>query len=168
MTNLIDYDIVDTINGIYFFYCRKQGGVRMDQLKAVSEKEKWTFNHQSCDYWGNDMFDSREEAIVEGVRHATEMGWTALFVGKVSEPSIGVCGDHAIDEVQEDVYDQCGEFAEGFLSGVSMDMRHELSDMLTDTFITWMKKNELQPTFFTITETEEIKFKNYVDITDLV
>ncbi|AOZ62433.1 hypothetical protein SBP8a_183 [Bacillus phage SBP8a] len=144
--------------------------MKVDKLEVLEQLGKWTFNDKDYDSWNHDHFETREEAIVAGLHHAKEEAWDSLFVGKVVEPSISICGDHAIDEAYDQAVEQAGEFADSFMSYVKLEQRFELGDMLTEVFHEWMKKHNLEPTFFTIDSIEEIKinFKKYVDYLNLV
>ncbi|AOZ61808.1 hypothetical protein BJ4_185 [Bacillus phage BJ4] len=135
--------------------------MKVDKLEAAEQVGKWTFNDKDYDSWNHDHFDTREEAIEEGLKHAEEEEWGKLFVGKVVEPAISICGDHAIDEAYDHAVEQAGEFAESFMSYVKMEQRFELGDMLTKTFHEWMEKHDLGPSFFTIGDVEEIKIKQW-------
>lgn len=98
----------------------------------------------SCDYDGEDIEDEYEV-------------FAKIYVGRLAVFDPCVNEDHVIDCLVEDAYDFGGEWAESYLDHVSKEQREELGEMLTATFKEWSKKHGQNPTFFIITNIEEVE-----------
>lgn len=116
-------------------------------------KKDWCYSFNGENYSGS--FETKEDAIAEAIAE-NETNET-IWVGQAIAPTISVSPDHLIDEVYEDVRDQCGEYADGFLEHIDDKARKALEERVNAVFNTWLKEFEYEPTFYTVTNTEEIK-----------
>ena len=64
-----------------------------------------------------------------------------------------------IDEMICNAYDDCGEYAEGWLSGLKKDVISELEDSIKTAVNLWADKHDLHPTFYAVVNTDEVKIK---------
>lgn len=136
---------------------------------------KWINNNYEDDIWrSEDEFDSREEAIADGIRQyndALNGDSTYLFDDDYPDPPSGVfyIGEAVpyypdisvwpiIENVQEDAYWNCGEVAECFLDfeSLSDDIVYDLKENLQREFDSWLKRHHLYPSFFTVENVEKI------------
>ena len=91
----------------------------------------------------SDYFDTRDEAIQAGIKALTELAenieensdmsdvfgcyWeeeyipTTFAIGQLISPSLYIDGGSIIENLQDQTYSECGEFAEGFLDYVSKE-----------------------------------------------
>lgn len=113
------------------------------------------------------FFATREEAVAEAVaERATEYDyavgdtmtvWTGLCVAPnmATEVERTLDPEWVLDNLQDNLYDEAGEFAEDAFEGVSLAAKDDLGKSLTRTFLWWMSKHECWPTYFTVEETQE-------------
>ncbi|BFN03892.1 hypothetical protein [Clostridium tetani] len=109
--------------------------------------------------WSTDIEgDSREDVIADGMEYAKEEGLASFRIGRriqVGIPTINV--DSILDNAYEQLYDEVGEAAEGFLNNVSTEQGQELENKLDEVFYNWVKKHKLEPTCYTIVDDEIIE-----------
>lgn len=63
--------------------------------------------------------------------------------------------DAILDNMAELAYEECGEWAEDYLCGVSKDQKKELEKVIS----AWAASNNISPSWFMIEQIEEIKFQ---------
>lgn len=132
---------------------------------------KWMYNTGDEEHWNCDEgeFDTKEDAIAAGIKYFTdadEFGYeyhndekfdgVSFEVGLVSEPDMHINAWSVIDMVTEQVYDQCGEYADGWLQELEYEEQKLLGDMLTKTFKKWIDKTSNNPRFYTMKNVELI------------
>lgn len=133
-------------------------------------------------------FDTKEKAIEYGVQEykdhlagiSTELfdlrelfndvhnypdhpsGW--FEVGERMDFIPEVYADLIIDQVVEQAYCQCGEISEDWLrwDTITEEQLKELQGNMQKVFDEWLKKHDLEPTFYNIVNIEEIDANNYV------
>lgn len=145
--------------------------------------EEWSNNPTSCEYWNSgDWFDTKEEAIQDGIDQYKEMlegKSTELFdnddyydtikdnfnVGKKQPYIPTINTDSIIEDLQQQAYDECGEYAEDFLDWreITKPMEEDLYKNLQRELDAWLKRYGLYPTFFMVTDIETINVEDYVD-----
>ena len=135
---------------------------------------EWMNNSSSDGSWLGDKFASREEAIADGVRqHAKALSGygtmlfdeydddgripSVFYVGRVIEWHPFASGSYLIEQAQEDAWDAAGEYGEDYLCDVTKEQADELDELVRQVFDGWLKRHHLEPTFYAITETEEIR-----------
>ena len=129
-----------------------------------------------------DEFDTKEEAIAAGV-HEYQLHLqgapTELFDNDYNYPDpptslfeIGealkfvplIDSDWIIEQVTEQADWQCGEIAEDWLQwdAITKEQREELQENVQKVFDDWLKKHNLEPTFYNVVNIEIIDAKDYV------
>ena len=75
-----------------------------------------------------------------------------------------VYADLILEQVVEQADYQCGEASEDWLrwDTITKEQLKELQDNMQKVFDEWLKKHDLEPTFYNIINIEEIDAKNYV------
>lgn len=126
-------------------------------------KEKWVveLTETDCEIWSSDIdYNSREEAIKEGMKYAKEDGLKSFMIGRVIP-----CGIPDIDTIwllekaQEQLYDEVGESAEVYLADMDGEEFKELDEQLNEVFYQWHKKHKLEPNCYKIIDDEVIEVK---------
>jgi hypothetical protein len=148
-------------------------------MKINDSKENlWICNYaEDAEYWkATEFFDTKEEAIEAGRAALTlaELGVTVsaesvfgteyevenangkFVVGKLSKPSVHIDGNWVLEDLQEQVYSQCGESGESFLESWSEDESEELTDELNKVMQAWLTKHNKQPMCYVIDNCETI------------
>ena len=74
----------------------------------------------------------------------------------VNTDSLYIDGGSIIENLQDQTYSECGEFAEGFLDYVSKEEEEELSEMLNYVLNEWINKYNYRPEFYNIYGIEKI------------
>lgn len=142
---------------------------------------KWYNNRCEDGVWYSEKFDSREDAITDGVwqyKEALKGESTDLFddADEIVPPSglfyiaesdqyvPEIDAVHIIERLQEDADCQCGEAAEDFLDWDYLDdgWVDELQDGLQKELDTWLERHDLMPTFSSLKNVEEIDAEDYM------
>lgn len=123
--------------------------------------EKWTNEIDlNSDIWRGDIYDSREEAIKEGMKEAIEYEKNNFKVGIVEDvPNFGIDVDRVIEDIQNTMYGEVGELAEDYLDDVTTEHLLELEEQLNEVFYKWQEKYNYKPTFYRIVSEEIIDVK---------
>ncbi|KIN79756.1 hypothetical protein SD74_19155 [Clostridium botulinum] len=111
--------------------------------------------------WSSDIEgNSREDVIADGMEYAKEEGLASFRIGQcisVSIPTLDT--DSILEDAYDQIYDEVGESAEGFLDDVTSEQEKELEDKLNEVFYNWIKKHKLEPTCYTVINNEIIEVK---------
>lgn len=121
--------------------------------------EKWTNEIDiNSDIWRGEIYDSREEAIEEGRKDAIYYGKKTFKIGIVEDiPYFGIDVDRIIEDIQNDMYSEYGEVAEGYLDDVTTEHLLELENQLNEVFYKWQEKYNFKPTFYRVISEEIIE-----------
>lgn len=79
-----------------------------------------------------------------------------IYIGQINLFTPHVCAYRVIEDVVMDAYDNCGEHAERYLDSITREQEDELEDLLNEVFNKWLRKYNLEPTFYHIENTEKI------------
>ncbi|MET3508270.1 hypothetical protein [Halalkalibacter oceani] len=116
---------------------------------------KWCYSFNEENFEGD--FDTRDDAIGEGLYYYEEDNQSELYVGQAQEVSLGVNIDFIVEQLGEDAYEQCGEVAEDYLCNVKSEHREILEDKMNDVLQKWMDEFKYNPTFYTVGNVEKVK-----------
>lgn len=123
-------------------------------------KEVWIVDLREGepDIWQADIeTNSREEAIKLGMEQAKEEGLSQFNIGRQVLCGMSyISADAVIENAQEQLYDEVGEVAEGYLD-TTKEQDKELEDKLNEVFYEWHKKYNLFPTCYKVEDTETIE-----------
>lgn len=125
--------------------------------------EEWTadITQTNSEIWTSDIEgSSREDVIADGMEYAKEEGYSSFRIGKkipVGVPTLDI--DSILESAYNQVYDEVGECAEGFLDDVTKEQQRELEEQLNEVFYNWVIKHKLQPNCYTVTNEEIIEVK---------
>jgi hypothetical protein len=117
---------------------------------------QWMYNFGDEEHWNEcEYFNTREEAIEVGRAEAIEREEESYQIGQITcfIPSIDV--DNVLDNISENAYDQCGEYADGY-PNCTKEEKQKLQDMLDEVLVKWMDETNNHPTFYMIENTEDI------------
>jgi len=123
-----------------------------DAIRAMPlpEKIEWSYSTNGENYYGTE--ESREDAIALALEEIGETEGT-FWIGK-SKRHFGrgtyIAGS-VIEQLQEQAYEDCGEFAETYLDDVTKEEEAELADFITD----WAARVD-RSHFWTVYDTEQI------------
>ena len=122
---------------------------------------KWVYDLYNDEIWENEVCDTREEAIVEGMKAAKEEGLRGFYVGLTKSPELTIDAGLIVEYMQESLWEQVGESAERW-SPKREDI-NKLQVMLDEVFEKWQKESGNEITCYQITETEYIDIKGDCD-----
>ena len=94
-------------------------------------------------------FDSVEEAIAQA-REDCCGDHSEVYIGEDGEFYPSVDGEWCMDMLQDQAGSECGEVADRYLYFVTKEAGDELTEMLTDAFNAWAKKNGHEPCFYPV------------------
>lgn len=111
---------------------------------------KWCFGEDSENFRGE--YDTRDEAIKEGKKEVDE----ALTVGKMYRPIVSTDVEIIIEDIQENMCDEYGDAADGYLNDITGIQKQELEQEFDKVLDTWIKKYKFQPDFYGVKDIEYI------------
>ena len=94
-------------------------------------------------------FDSIEEAIAQA-REDCCGDHSEVYIGEDGEFYPSVDGEWCMDMLRDQAGSECGEAADSYLDFVTKEAGDELTEMLTDAFNAWAKKNGHEPCFYPV------------------
>ena len=118
--------------------------------EPAPEKVEWSYSTNGENYCGNE--ESREDAIALALEEIGEtegtfwIGKNKRFTGRGKG-----CSSLVIEALQEQAYEDCGEFSETYLDDVTKEEEVELADFITDWAVRVDRSN-----FWTVYDTEQI------------
>lgn len=123
---------------------------------------KWCYSFNKENYEG--YFETREQAIEEAIYYYkdNEEDQDFIWIGQTKNISLGVNVDRIIEDLGEEAYDEAGEYAEDYLSDVTLNHQSILEDRLNKVLIAWTKEFKYEPNFWTVTNTEKIEVSQYL------
>ena len=112
--------------------------------------EKWIYSNNEEAWNISEEYDTREEAISDGVAQAKEEDWGALFVARAVPiyPEIVADAKEIIDNAATalDEQDSCDcDAGERFLSSITKESIELLQQMLDKTIDEWQAKINYHP-----------------------
>lgn len=140
---------------------------------------KWLCARSMDEEWwkASNYHDTKEAAIKAGIKAANEynndpensnvedeLGFyedddyaplVRIAVGQCFIPAITIDPDHILENVYEQVEDDIGEIAEGYLADVKQEHKDELQDLIHEWFI----KHNYIPSCFVVQNVEEVNVK---------
>lgn len=109
---------------------------------------------------------TEDEAINQAqiIMSQSDSRYTKLWIGVACpitvDEVIPDCADNIITYIGDYAYDNYGEYAEDYLTGVSDEQEIELSKEITEVIKKWIVKNKLEPTFYLVEGTREVYKKS--------
>ncbi|EPY2283472.1 hypothetical protein ACTQ4P_05455 [Clostridium sporogenes] len=111
----------------------------------------------NSDVWRGGIYDTRDEAIKEGIKEAMEYERKNFKIGITEDvPNFGIDVDRVIEDIQNTMYDEIGEVAEDYLDDVATEHLLELEKQLNEVFYNWQEKYNYKPTFYRVISEEII------------
>lgn len=122
---------------------------------------KWSFNNREDDTWPHDMFDTKEEAIKEGLIYAKDEAWPSLFVGRCVEVSVPspIDVEALLERIAEAIDEEGGsewEAGDKFLNSLACEQDDDLECLLNGAFLAWVNKHNIRTGFYTIEDIEKV------------
>ena len=103
------------------------------------------------------FYDSVEEALCSHASDNEHEVGTTIDVGEVTPHKPVIFTNRVLESLADQAYDECGEHADGWLTGVPQPAYAELGEALNNVLDGWLKRHGLEPRFFAVT-----KVKQYV------
>jgi hypothetical protein len=123
---------------------------------------KWCYSFNEENYEGD--FETKEQAIAEAIYYYKddERDQDFIWVGQTKNISLGVNVDRIIEDLGEEAYDEVGEYAEDYLTDVTLSHQKVLEERLNEVLVTWMKEFKYEPNFWTVTNVEKIEVDKFI------
>lgn len=129
--------------------------------KNINEEWIAELTESDCEIWSSDIEgNSREEVINNGMKYAKDEGLKSFRIGQkipVGVPTLNI--DVILEGAYDQIYDEFGEVAEGFLDDVTSEQQNELEEQLNEVFYNWSIKHKLEPNCYIIINDEIIEVK---------
>jgi hypothetical protein len=115
------------------------------------ETGKWCISNDG-ELYNADDYDTKEDAILVAKE---DYKYSNFYVAKVvnlkfDETDVSL-SDRAYEGLSEQLFEECGEISEVWDNDVTKEQLEELENMLGNTVIEWINKNNLQPQCYGIT-----------------
>ena len=129
-------------------------------IKAVRRKpmtsDKWVYSfNEEC--FMCSPYDSKEDAIADGLEEAKEMEENGVYVGRVvplKMSDLAPDGGSVIERCMDCAYDRVGENADAWIEGILTKDVKKLTKQLKLLLDKWADANDYQPTFFAVENVE--------------
>ena len=120
---------------------------------------KWAYALGDEEDYNGVFFDSKEAALEGAMDDARQYGYSTVWVGQVqSFRPVVMIADELFDRLQDQAYDEAGDYCIGWLDCVTKEDQDELNDAIETVFFAWMKAHpEYKPNFFTIADSQSYK-----------
>ena len=128
----------------------------------MNNDKKWTYKLESDgqEVWTHGIYKTKEEAIKEGIKEAKYIKNKHIYIEEAVQDTIPVIDvDTVIENIQDDMCEAYGEFAEGYLNCVKSEQALDLEKKLNAVLQEWLKNNNLEPNFYHIIQVEEIEVR---------
>jgi hypothetical protein len=117
---------------------------------------RWVITQNEENFNGPD-FATREEAIAAAPAEFNLVPGDRFFVGRCYAASWSAPdGDDAVEHLANQAMDEYGECAEEW-PDATKEQRAELGELIGDVVEAWMKRHGLEPTFYGISDSEQIR-----------
>lgn len=129
------------------------------------DKKKWLYQIGEDEYWLNERYDTKEEAInaCKQEYNSDEDKGRDCFVGRVELYRPFIDAGNIIEEIQEDACDNCGDVSDKFLNDVTEEQMEELHDKLNNVLSDWLTVHNLWANFGNVVDVEEIKIDSLTE-----
>jgi hypothetical protein len=127
----------------------------------MTENGMWCCSVDDDEHFGPAQFETREAALRDAMQMAEEEGGETIYIGRIQEyvPQVNSYAGNMLEYVQEDAYEEGGEYAETYLNDVTPEDEADLGQMLQAAFNSWLEKHpEYEPgrCFSLVTDVEAI------------
>lgn len=119
----------------------------------------WCYSHDGEHFEGE--FETKDDAIAEGVFYLKEEDDDRdyIYVGIIQKIGLGVNACRIIEDLQEQAYDQAGDYADDYLARVTREQEELLEARMNEVLHDWLKDFNYQPKFWTVVGVEKIKVR---------
>ncbi len=137
----------------------------------MNKTGRWSYNDHGNEYWNNDDYESREDAIEAAFQdedfvkeNSFKLGddfFLSVAIGQLKQPTIcdgRLIAENVIEIIQEHHCDVYGEYGCDYLDDVTKEQIKELDEALIKVIDKWATKNSLQPRHYLIENVEEDEF----------
>lgn len=112
---------------------------------------KWAYNFWGSERWDVDeCYDTHEEAMEAGKLAAIEHDRGGYEVGQLNVYAASIDVNQVIDNITDDAWDQCGEYAEDYLCHLPEKEVDRLGELLNEALNKWLDETNNHPGFYTL------------------
>lgn len=129
------------------------------------QKDIWLYSWDD-ERFSSDEYESKEEAAQGAKEELEKFGEfkNCVYVGKREDVSVPeIDADTILDYVQDRIDDEFGEFGEDWSSNMKDEDIKILDDRLNEVFSKWIEEFGYKPTWFVVTDTEEIELNEVIN-----
>lgn len=120
---------------------------------------QWSYS-QNEEYWGNDFFPSKEEAIEVGkewyLGESFEVGQMYDVEFTQDDCEWLDIAEHTVDKLIDSLYDEVGEASEHWANKISREDEEDLNARLAKTIMEWIEDRVSQPNVFLVDDVETV------------
>jgi hypothetical protein len=123
---------------------------------------KWCYSFNEENFEGD--FDTKEQAIDEAIWYYKddEKDQDFIWVGQIKPVSVGVNIDSLLEQLGEEAYEEAGEYAEDYLTNVTLSHQKILEQRLNNVLVAWMKEYNYEPNFWAVENVKKIDVSEYI------
>lgn len=127
------------------------------------------------EYYNETDCETLDDAIAEGLRQyvsaccgnetdcfpapffGLDLEYAEFYIGTMTRYTPKVAAWAVIEQLQEDAYEECDEWSEGYLGRVSKEDEEELQNLLQQAFDKWEKAHNQEPWFWVVKDARRIQ-----------
>lgn len=123
---------------------------------SLRKNGEWTFSRGGEYFNEGEYFDTKEAAIAFGNERYEGL---PFYVGQIETVGLGVGVDVSAicEHINQNMVDEVGEAAEGYLMDTKQEHDDELEQEIIDVIIKWIERYGYQPTFFKVVNVQKIE-----------
>lgn len=125
----------------------------------ITPTNQWSYS-QNEEYWDNDFFPSKKEAIEAGkeqyLGESFEVG--QMYDVEFTQDNCEWLdiAEYTVDKLIDSLYDEVGEASEYWANKISHEDEEDLNKQLAKVIMDWIKNKVGQPNVFLVDNTETI------------
>ncbi|UUV46501.1 hypothetical protein [Bacillus phage vB_BanS-Thrax3] len=119
----------------------------------------WCYSRDGEHFEGE--FETKKDAIAEAIFYLKEEDDDRdyIYIGISQEIGLGVNASQIIEDLQEQAYDQAGDYADSFLTRVPREQEELLEARMNEVLHDWLKDFNHKPNFWTVVDVEKIRVR---------
>lgn len=125
----------------------------------ITPTNLWSYS-QNEEYWDNDFFPSKEEAIETGkewcLGESFEVGQMYDIEFTQDDCEWLDIAEHTVDKLIDSLYDEVGEVSEHWANRISREDKEDLNKQLAKVIMDWIKNRVGQPNVFLVNNIETV------------
>lgn len=121
---------------------------------------KWSFTLDEFHWDNEEVFNTEREAVEAALEYYKDEDVDYFYVGRLGYPDAIFSIQDILIEIEENYYNQSGDYADGWLANISPRDSRDLKTRFGLVLKDWMEDTGNIPQFYTIKEVSRINRRN--------